>query len=66
MLVVAAGLSVSRDKGEISKVRLAPKPLSEFRPKSFKPYYSDDESSSDNNEEEKKSQQKPEEDDGFE
>ena len=65
MLVIAAGLSVSRDKGEISKVRLAPKPLSEFRPKSFKPYYSDDESNSSDEEEQK--QAKPvAEDDGFE
>ena len=40
-MVIAAGLTLARQKGEFSQVLLKPKNLEEFRPKSFKPYYQD-------------------------
>ena len=40
-MVIAAGLTLSRQKGEHSLVQLMPKKLEEFRPKSFKQFYED-------------------------
>ena len=62
-LVIALGVKISREKGEFDKVNKEPKPLSEFRPKSFKPYYEDGESSSSSEDEPKKEQDTF--DDGF-
>lgn len=39
MLVIAAGLSLSRQNGELNKVRLKPAELTEFQPKSHKKEY---------------------------
>ena len=40
--VIAMGLSIARAKGEYKKVNLTPQSLSEFKPKSFKPFYADE------------------------
>ena len=42
-LVISLGVSLSREKNEISKVLKEPKALSEFRPSSFKQFYDEDE-----------------------
>lgn len=39
ILVIAFGLTLAREKGEIQHVLQEPKPLEEFRPKSFKEFY---------------------------
>ena len=36
------GLTLAREKGEMSKVNVTPQKLEEFRPKSFKQYYDPD------------------------
>jgi hypothetical protein len=41
-MVIAMGVAISRGKNEFSKINTEPAKLEEFRPSSFKPYYSDD------------------------
>jgi rRNA maturation endonuclease Nob1 len=40
-LVIAAGISLAKQKNEFSKVKMQPADLKEFRPKAFKEYYED-------------------------
>lgn len=65
MMVIAAGLKIARQKGEVDKVRKHPKGLDEFRPEKLKEAYdafssSDEEPSSD---EDQKSDENDEADD---
>ena len=66
--VIALGVTISRQKGEFDKVLKEPKSLAEFKPKSFKEFYSDDDELSwDSEQEEQKAVEKKEVvDDGFE
>jgi rRNA maturation endonuclease Nob1 len=41
-LLIAFGMTLSREKDEYSQVNKTPQKLEEFRPKSMKPYYEDD------------------------
>ena len=45
-LVIAFGLTLSREKGEFKQVLLTPQKLEEFKPKSFKKFYEEEEDSS--------------------
>lgn len=46
-LVIAFGLTLSREKDEYASVNLTPQNLEEFRPKSMKKHYTDNGDSSD-------------------
>lgn len=46
-LVIAFGLTLSREKGEFKQVLLTPQKLEEFKPKSFKKFYEEEDSFSD-------------------
>jgi len=39
MKVIALGVKLAYDKGEQEKIKLEPKPLAEFRPKTFRADY---------------------------
>ena len=74
-LVIAAGVTMARRKGEHKLVKKAPPSIEEFRPKSFKDFYEKEEAASleENNDEDEAEEladiaEKPEEgadDDGF-
>lgn len=65
-LVIAAGVTLARRKGEHDLVQKEPPSIEEFRPKRFKEYYEDGgaDSSSDEDDDGKK-EPEPVEDDGF-
>lgn len=52
-MVMAAGITLSREKNEYIHVMQKPKDLTEFRPRSFKPYYEDEEDNSSDEQEQK-------------
>jgi len=52
-LVIAFGLTLSREKGEFKQVLLTPQKLEEFKPKSFKKFYNQGEDSSSDEENKK-------------
>jgi len=58
MMVIAAGVKMAKEKGEISKVKLEPKDLAEFRPENLKAAYDalseDTQSSDDDDDDEQK------------
>jgi len=64
ILVIAFGLTLAREKNEIQHVLQEPKPLEEFRPKSFKEFY---DAGFEVQEDEKQEEivEEVEEDDGF-
>ena len=63
-LVIALGVSISREKNEFDKVVKEPKPLNEFRPKNFKPFYDKDQQNSSSDEEDTQTS-KTVQNDGF-
>jgi RNA-binding protein NOB1 len=67
-LVIAAGVTMARQKGEYKLVKQEPPSIEEFRPKSFQNFYEEDGSASSEESDEEKAAEKPEdtgEDDGF-
>ena len=62
-LVIAFGLTLSREKAEYDQVIKTPQKLEEFRPKSFKPYYENDDNQDSSDEDDV--QPKAKADDGW-
>lgn len=68
MKVIAFGVELAKERGEGDKLRLEPKPLSEFRPKRFKEYYEKKDEGMSSSEEEDESEEEQEQkpvDDGW-
>ena len=69
-LVIAAGVTMSRTKGEFNLVKTKPPSLEEFKPKSFQTFYEDDDEDfwDDSDEDDKLGAipEFPSNDDGFE
>ena len=66
-MLIAAGVRIAKQKGEIDKVRKEPKDLNEFRPEKLKAAYdayssSEDEDSNEENSDEDSKQDQPEDD----
>ena len=67
-LVIAAGVTMARQKGEYKLVKQEPPSIEEFRPKSFKDFYEEEGSASSEESDDEKAAEKPEDakdDDGF-
>lgn len=61
MMVIAAGVKLAKDKGEIAKVKMEPKDLSEFKPEHLKQAYDAFSSDSDSDDEKKDSDESSDE-----
>ena len=64
-LVIAAGISLARRKGESDLVQKEPPSIEEFRPKRFQEFYEDAGANGSGDEDGEKDEAVPEEDDGF-